>query len=158
MFAYCRNNPIYRIDISGTEDAIAYNDGELLSNEDLEERAKGGSKKSSTGNGGDPVNDGFESFQALKNNLGSPGEGNHWHHIVEQCQGKKSGFSSQQINNPSNVIAVDAQTHAKITGYYNTTSYSFTEGLSVRNWLAGKPYPVQYDFGIGVLKMFGVLK
>ena len=49
MFAYCRNSPIYRVDISGTEDAIAYNDGELLSNDDLEERAKGGSKKTSSG-------------------------------------------------------------------------------------------------------------
>lgn len=42
MFAYCRNNPSCRSDISGTADVIAHNDGELLSNDDLDERAKGG--------------------------------------------------------------------------------------------------------------------
>ena len=45
MFAYCRNNPVCRIDISGTEDTIAYGDGELLSNDELDERAKGGGSK-----------------------------------------------------------------------------------------------------------------
>ena len=31
-------------------------------------------------------NKGFNSFKDLKAELGSPGEGNAWHHIVEQSQ------------------------------------------------------------------------
>jgi hypothetical protein len=101
---------------------------------------------------------GFSSFTALKNHLGSPGTGKHWHHIVEKCQIQKSGFTSQQVNNTSNVIAVDAQTHAKISGYYNTTTFRFTDGLSVRNWLAGQPFQTQFDFGLQVLRGFGVIQ
>lgn len=101
---------------------------------------------------------GFNTFDALKKHLGSPGEGNHWHHIVEQSQIKKSGFSATEINNTGNVIAVDAATHAKITGYYNTTTFDFTGGLSVRNWLAGQSFEMQYEFGMKVLKQYGVIK
>lgn len=64
---------------------------------------------------------------------GSPGEGNDWHHIVEQSQINRSVFSAQQINDPSNLIAVDHATHMKITGYY---TFRFTNGFSVRDWLA----------------------
>ena len=48
MFAYCRNNPACRKDVTGTEDTVAYNDGELLSNDDLDDRAKSGGKGSGT--------------------------------------------------------------------------------------------------------------
>ena len=151
MFAYCRNNPISRIDVSGTADADCFNeDGEILSNDDIENRNGGG--------GGQSSGRLFSSFKALKNYLGSPGENNHWHHIVEQCQTNKSGFTYEQINNTSNVIAVDAQTHVQITSYYNSTKFEFTGGLSVRNWLAGQPFQVQFDFGVNVLIAFGVIQ
>ena len=43
MFAYCRNSPIYRVDISGTADAKAKNeDGEIMSSRDLEGSSEGG--------------------------------------------------------------------------------------------------------------------
>lgn len=98
------------------------------------------------------------SFKDLKAELGLSGEGNAWHHIVEQSQIGKSGFSAQQIHNTSNIIAVDAATHAKITGYYNTTTIDFTGGLSVRDWLAGQSYEYQFEFGLDVLRQFGVIK
>lgn len=105
-----------------------------------------------------PANQGYDSFADLKKAMGSAGEGNHWHHIVEQSQIGKSGFSVQQIQNTSNIISVDAATHAKITGYYNTTTFRFTNGLSVRDWLAGQSYEYQYEFGLDVLRQFGVIE
>ena len=105
-----------------------------------------------------PANQGYDSFGKLKAAIGSPGAGNHWHHIVEQSQIDKSGFSAQQIHNTSNIIAVDAATHAKITGYYNTKTFKFTGGLSVRDWLAGQSYEYQYEFGLNVLKGYGVIE
>ena len=103
-------------------------------------------------------NVGFTSFDALKKSVGPAGEGKHWHHIVEQSQIQKSGFSAQQIHNTSNIIAVDASTHAKITGHYNSKKYLFTEGKSVRDWLSGQSYEAQYEYGIKVLKDYGVIE
>jgi len=98
---------------------------------------------------------GFKNFRQLKKHLGSPGEGMEWHHIVEQSQLKKSGFSAHQIHNTNNIIAVNKGTHGKISGRF-TTKISDT-GPSLRNYLAGKSYAFQYHEGIRVLKMFGVL-
>ena len=66
-----------------------------------------------------PENQGYNAFQELKEAIGSAGNGKYWHHIVEQSQIGKSGFISQQINNTSNIIAIDSAVHAKISGYYN---------------------------------------
>ena len=107
-------------------------------------------------NGLEP-NQGYSSFRKLKKAIGSPGEGKHWHHIVEQSQINKSGFSSELINNTDNIFALDAATHAKVTGYYNRTTLEFTHGLSVRNWLSGLSFQEQYDFGVNVLRSFGVI-
>ena len=103
-------------------------------------------------------NQGYSSFKSLKKAIGSAGEGNDWHHIVEQSQIKKSGFSPELIHNTDNIIAIDHATHMKITGYYNTKSFDFTNGLSVRDWLAGQSYEKQYNFGLDVLRKFGVIK
>ena len=156
MFAYCRNNPVSRIDRSGQADVgateEAFDDDVDIGPTD-KELGGGGS-----GEGTQSSGKGFSSFSALKNHLGSPGKNMHWHHIVEKCQIQKSGFTSGQVNNTSNVIAVDAQTHARISGYYNTTTFDFTGGLSVRNWLTGQPFQVQFDFGMNVLQDFGVIQ
>ena len=82
--------------------------------------------------------------------------GNHQHHIVEQSQIDKSGFDPQQIHNTNNIVEVTPQQHYDITGYYNRTTLPFTDGLSVRDWLAGKSFEFQYQFGLDVLEMFGI--
>ena len=168
MFAYCRNNSVNRIDIPGYADTSF----EERCDDDTEvvppSAAGAGGASGSTGNGGtsgvsgaagaQSTGQGFSSFSSLKSFLGSAGIGKHWHHIVEQSQMQKSGFSSEQVNNTSNVIAVDASVHSQITGYYNSTKFEFTGGLSVRNWLAGQPFQFQFDFGMGVLRDLGVIK
>ena len=169
MFAYCRSNPVRRRDVRGTveEDCMTGDD-----KEDLFEQPDGGYSGSSnynstdcatgqqaggSGNGTQTTGKGFSSFSALKNFLGSAGTGKHWHHIVEQSQIQKSGFTSEQVNNTSNVIAVDSGVHSQITGHYNSTKFDFTGGLSVRNWLAGQPFEVQFEYGMNVLRVFGVI-
>ncbi len=51
---------------------------------------------------------------------------------------------------------MDKATHAKITGYYKKI-YGNT-GLSLRDWLVGQPFEIQYQVGTDVLKMFGVIQ
>lgn len=97
---------------------------------------------------------GYKSFSELKKVVGSPGEGNQWHHIVEQSQINKSGFSSQMINNTNNITSISQSTHRQISGYYSSIQPSFSEGLRVRDWLAGQSFQAQYEFGLDVIKMF----
>lgn len=96
---------------------------------------------------------GFDSFRQLKNEIGSPGPGNKWHHIVEQSQVAKSGFSPQMIQNTNNIISISKKTHRAISGYYSSVQL-FTDGMTVRNWLAGQNFRAQYKFGISIIKMF----
>ena len=96
---------------------------------------------------------GFDTYRQLKNEIGSPGAGNEWHHIVEQSQIAKSGFAPQMIQNTNNIMPIGKTTHRAISGYYSSVQ-PFTNGVTVRNWLAGQSFSAQYEFGINVIKMF----
>ena len=73
------------------------------------------------------------------------------HHIVEQCQMKKSGFSKEMIQADSNKIILDYDTHRKISAYYSSKQ-KFTNGLRVRDWLAGQSFEEQRKFGLDALE------
>jgi hypothetical protein len=100
--------------------------------------------------------EGFSTFRQLKKAVGSPGDGNVWHHIVEQCQIDKSGFDPKLIQNTDNVLAVDKATHAQISGYYNSIDREISSNMRIREFLKGQPFDVQRQFGETVLKRFGV--
>ena len=72
------------------------------------------------------------------------------HHIVEQCQTSKSGFDSTQIQSNGNKIALDYSLHRQISGFYSSKP-EFTDGLRVRDWLAGQSYAEQTAFGWKVI-------
>lgn len=96
---------------------------------------------------------GYDSWSKMKRDIGSAGDGNEWHHIVEQSQIDKSGFSSKMVNNPDNVVSIPREVHQKITGYYNSKP-EFTNGLTYREWLAGQSYETQYESGLEILEKF----
>ena len=93
---------------------------------------------------------GFDSFPALKKEAPYPGKNNHLHHLVEQSQIKKSGFSSTLINNEMLLVPIDDKTHAKISGFYSSKP-GFTGGLTVRDWLSTKSFADQLTFGLGAI-------
>ena len=95
----------------------------------------------------------YDSFKEFKNDVGSAGAGNQWHHIVEQCQERKSGFDVGMIQNTNNIVSISADVHRLISGYYSSIQ-AFTGGLTVRSWLAGQSFEQQYQFGLDVIKMF----
>jgi hypothetical protein len=66
-----------------------------------------------------------------------------------------TGFSPTQIQNTNNLIAVDSATYAKISGYYSSKQ-AVTGGKTVRHWLVSQGYETQYQFGLDVLKRYGV--
>lgn len=77
-----------------------------------------------------------------------------WHHIVEQRQANLDKFGPEQIHNVDNLVKIPSALHRKISGYYSSKQ-SFTEGVTVREWLNGKSYVEQFEFGLSVLKKFG---
>ena len=72
------------------------------------------------------------------------------HHIVEQCQAKKSGFDKVDIDGNRNKADVAYSLHRKVSGYYSSKQ-SFTNGLRVRDWLAGQSFVEQWEFGMKIL-------
>ena len=118
---------------------------------------------SSTKSGNSPKIDssvegkGFDTHAAFKKEMGPAGPNKEWHHIVEQGQISKSGFSPRQIHNTRNIISIDKTVHRQISGYYSSKVSSFTGNLTVREWLSGKSFDVQYQFGVKILQSFGVV-
>lgn len=102
----------------------------------------------------------FHSFSALKNFLGSPGQGMAWHHIVEQSQiGRRANFAPEKIHNTYNIVSIPSgrnSIHAKISSYYSSKQ-SFTNGMIIRDWLATKDFKFQFLFGKMVLEQYGKL-
>ncbi|MBV8189005.1 MAG: hypothetical protein JOY64_03870 [Alphaproteobacteria bacterium] len=91
----------------------------------------------------------FTSFEQLKRHLGSPPAGMHWHHIVEQSQIPQ--FGAQRIHSIDNIVAVPADVHNKISGYYKSTK-PFSRPDPVRAWLRDKSFEEQYEFGMNILR------
>lgn len=95
---------------------------------------------------------GFSSFRALKRALGPAGEGRQWHHIVEQS--KIGQFGAESIQNVDNVIALPKPVHETISGFYSSKVAGLTGDKTVRQWLEGKPFQFQYEFGRETIKNF----
>lgn len=104
----------------------------------------------------DNFDDGYDSFNAFKRSYGKAGDGYEWHHIVEQSQITRSGFDTKMINNGGNIIALDAATHRKVSGYYSRIVPG--TGMTFRDWIAHKgfTYEQQQKIGEYVLEIYGV--
>jgi len=93
----------------------------------------------------------FSSFEALKRGLGSPGDGNVWHHVVEQRLVGKFGAST--IHNSENVVAVSKSVNQAIANYYSSIPRSgFTGGRTIRQWLGTQSFAEQSAFGSRILE------
>lgn len=105
--------------------------------------------------GFDPAK-GFATFEDFKDAFGSAGEGQAWHHVVEQTinSGK---FSAELLHNPANLLKLPhgkGSIHAKVSGFYSSRP-PFADGLTVREWLSKKSFKEQFEFGIQRIKELG---
>jgi RHS repeat-associated protein len=99
---------------------------------------------------------GFATFKQLKAFLGPAGDNMVWHHIVEQSQILRSGFSPQQVHNTGNVIAVDGSINTLINKIYSTNVFGPGSG-TVRDSLTGQSFDAQYEYGLQVLRNLNVI-
>ena len=97
----------------------------------------------------------FRSFGAFKWASGPAGPGRQWHHIVGQTAGNVERFGAEAIHSGDNLVNLDRATHARMSGYFNSKQ-SFTGGKTVRDWLSGQSFQAQRDFGVKVMRDFGV--
>ena len=164
MFAYCRNNPICRIDISGREDFEIYlddgSDGDSyidpIDPDDVGAPTPAGPPVGqSHGSGGGAQTPTIQTEAAPGGSYmvvaGDSSEEKHeLHHIVERCQKNKSGFTEENIEGYRNKVSIPQSVHRKISGYYSSKT-DFSEGQRVRDWLAGQSFDIQQNFGMKIL-------
>ncbi len=103
---------------------------------------------------------GYRSFQAFKNAQGAAGEGQAWHHIVNQNASNVARFGAERIHNTNNLIKLPdraGEIHRQITGYYNSIRPDVTGSstLRIREWLELQSFELQYQFGIDTIIQFG---
>lgn len=108
----------------------------------------------------DAPNQGFDSYDKLRTAYGPGARNENLHHIVEQEQSETeglAGFASSKVQNFNNIVSIPSGTnsvHTDISRYY-TSKQDFTNGKTVREWLAGKSFEEQWEFGIKKLEEYG---
>jgi RHS repeat-associated protein len=99
---------------------------------------------------------GFDTFKQFKDAMGPAGNQEAWHHIVEQTSGNVARFGARAIHNLANLVRVPYDVHIRISAYYSSIQ-DFTNGLTVRAWLANQSYVQQWEFGADVARRFGAV-
>jgi len=92
----------------------------------------------------------YDSFAAFKAANGPAGEDMQWHHIVEQSQVGRSGFTVSRVNSVDNIVGLPEDVHGQISAYYSSRPRGFS--TTVRNTLNGMSFEDQYQFGIDVIR------
>lgn len=101
-----------------------------------------------------------KTLQELQDAVKRPTLGYHIHHIVE-WNGSGNSFSVDQLENPANLVEIPEVKHREISDWYGDENEDYKingKEVSPRDFLRGKSWKEQYDFGIKILKDFRVLK
>lgn len=98
--------------------------------------------------GGKVAKQTFKSFDELKRFLGPAAPGHAWHHIVEQS--KMGEFAVDAIQSADNVIELPTHIHIRVSAYYSSIR-AISAPKTVREWLRGKSWEEQYQFGLKVI-------
>jgi hypothetical protein len=117
MFAYCRNNPVHRIDVSGTNDAVCYDeDGKPLSTEDIENLTGDGAGVGVSGNIVGVGGNAGDTYNFNGNHNESYMQSHGWSHdtIREAIgNGRIGGATNKANGNPATVYG-----HPEFAGHY----------------------------------------
>jgi hypothetical protein len=101
-----------------------------------------------------------KTLEELQDAVGDlPKPGYRRHHIVEQTPAENDGFPRSEIDNPRNLVAVPTQKHQEISDWYSTKIRDDRfRGRTPREYLRGQDWDMRYEFGLEVLRKFGVLE
>jgi len=102
---------------------------------------------------GDPP----KSLEELQRDTSRSAPGYDIHHIVEQTQAEKDGFTRGVIDDPDNLVQIPRLKHQEINAWYQTKNPEFGS-LSPREYLSGRSWEVRRAVGLDAMRIFGVLK
>ncbi len=91
----------------------------------------------------------FNSNSQLKYYLRRAPKDMQWHHIVEQSQAAQLG--QRPIQSIENIVAIPDKAHRQLNAFYSSKQY-FSKPNTVREWLRGRSFEAQYEFGMQQLK------
>ncbi len=103
--------------------------------------------------------EGYETFRAFKLAEGVAQEGMQWHHIVEQTASNIERFGPRAIHNVENLVQVPRELHigeGSVSAFYSSKQ-AFSEGMTVRQWLSPQCFEAQREFGLQVLRDYGII-
>lgn len=104
------------------------------------------------------ANDPPGSLRELQDRATLPSEpGYENHHVVGQFNENRKQFSSARVDAPDNLVRIPRLKHIDISGWYSRPNPDY-KGRSPRDYLRGKSWDEQRQFGLKVLRDFGVLK
>ena len=96
----------------------------------------------------------YEELMAASNEPSRAGY--HDHHIVEQ--GPQNAYIDKSlIESDENVVRIPEYKHIDIGAYYQTPNEQLG-GKTPREYLKGKSFGEQLEYGKGVLRLFGIMK
>jgi len=99
-----------------------------------------------------------KTFEELQQNAGT---GYDEHHIVEQWS-EKDGIPRSSIDAPYNRVEIPTLVHWEINGWLSTPNDQYKDAngnrMSPRDYMKGKTWEERYQFGLYILRRFGVLK
>jgi hypothetical protein len=102
-------------------------------------------------------NDPPKSLEELQQAVSTPAPGYDIHHVVEQAQAERDGFTRDVIDSPDNLVRIPTMKHQEINAWYQTKNDEFG-GLSPREYLSGRNWEVRRAVGLEALTIHGVLK
>ncbi|HZL30411.1 MAG TPA: hypothetical protein VFC54_05050 [Pseudolabrys sp.] len=101
-------------------------------------------------------NDPPKSLEDLQRAASTPAPGYDIHHIVEQTQAERDGFTREAIDSPDNLVQVPRLKHQEINGWYQTKNAEFG-WQTPRDYLNGRNWEVRRAVGLEALRIHGVL-
>jgi len=85
-----------------------------------------------------------------------PRRGYENHHIVEQG-GQNSYLDQSEIQSGENIVRIPYYRHKDVQSYYQTPN-PLLGGLTPREYLRGRSFQEQFEFGLKVLRDLGIMK
>ncbi|QXX76385.1 hypothetical protein MHY1_03225 [Methylovirgula sp. HY1] len=97
-----------------------------------------------------------EDEDPLEKRFGPAGDGYQYHHIVEV--GINGGaIPTSRLQSTDNIIRIPTLLHEEISAAYGRSAPT-ARNMSLRQWLNGQSYQMQYDYGLNVMRELGILR
>ncbi len=98
-----------------------------------------------------------KSLEELQRAVSEPASGYEIHHVVEQTQAERDGFTREAIDSPDNLVRIPTLKHQEINGWYQRRNPDFG-WETPREYLSGRNWDVKRAVGLDALRIHGVLQ